>query len=558
MMKHLKQLNGIRGLLPYLKTKRPTVLLIFFLSVIDAGLSLLPIQIIAAVVDLLSTGHSVFSPILGTSLTLHLVFFGAVYAAKHALSLIYGYTNTMLSTGIIESLRDDAMTWALESYKPYKEERREGDIVSRISGDVEAVVRAVAGPLNGLLPMVLKMIGSVVMMFVWSPVLGAISLALVLPLYAASKRVAVKSKEIAAELLGLPMVIPAEQRAASGRLVGAVGDLLYCIPIIKAWGSERFEAAGFHAFSHQMYTLNRKSQRIFNVYWGITYTLMTIGYLSAVVFSARSALAGAATAGSIAVAYSYMSNILTPAASISRYGNDIFQADAALARVFELKPAAASPAAPYALHDAPAVEFDHVTISCSEHKQLQDLCFTAAPHQLVVLAGESGSGKSTILNALLGNQPTMGGRILVDHADVTGQLDRLRSSVSVAFQASYLFDRSIADNVAYASDAPDGQRIEDALRASGLDGLVRERGADFTVGSKGKFLSGGEQRRVALSRALYKNAPLYLLDEPTSELDPETSRVVIEQILRLKQSATIIAASHDATLIEKADVVVTL
>ena len=547
MMKHLKQLNGIRGLLPYLKTKKPTVLLIFCLSVIDAGLSLLPIQIIAAVVDLLSTGKSAFSSVLGTSLLLHVVFFGAVYAAKHALSLIYGYTNTMLSSGIIESLRDDAMTWALESYKPYKEERREGDIVSRISGDVEAVVRAVAGPLNGLLPMVLKMIGSVVMMFVWSPVLGAISLALVLPLYAASKRVAVKSKEIAAE-----------QRAANGRLVGAVGDLLYCIPIIKAWGSESFEAKGFHAFSHQMSALNKKSQRIFNVYWAITYTLMTIGYLSAVVFSARSALAGAATAGSIAVAYSYMSNILTPAVSISRYGNDIFQADAALARVFELKPAAASPAAPYALHDAPAVEFDHVTISCSEHKQLQDLCFTAAPHQLVVLAGESGSGKSTILNALLGNQPTIGGRILVDHVDMTGQLDRLRSSVSVAFQASYLFDRSIADNVAYASDAPDGQRIEEALHASGLGGLVRERGTDFEVGSKGKFLSGGEQRRVALSRALYKNAPLYLLDEPTSELDPETSRVIIEQILRLKQSATVIAASHDAALIEKADVVVTL
>lgn len=292
MMKHLKQLHGIRGLLPYLKTKRPTVLLIFFLSVIDAGLSLLPIQIIAAVVDLLSTGRSAFSPILGTSLTLHLVFFGVVYALKHAVSLAYGHTNTMLSTGIIESLRDDAMTWALESYKPYKEERREGDIVSRISGDVEAVVRAVAGPLNGLLPMVLKMIGSVVMMFVWSPVLGAISLALVLPLYVSSKRVAVKSKEIATE-----------QRAANGRLVGAVGDLLYCIPIIKAWGSESFEAKGFHAFSHQMSTLNKKSQQIFNIYWAITYTLMTIGYLSAVVFSARSALAGAATAGSIAVAY---------------------------------------------------------------------------------------------------------------------------------------------------------------------------------------------------------------------------------------------------------------
>ena len=546
-MKHLKQLNGIRGLIPYLKTKRPTILLIFCLSVLDAGLSLLPIQIIASVVDLLSTGKSVFSPVLGNSLGLHFVFFGVVYAAKHAISIAYGHTNTVLSSGIIESLRDDAMTWALDSYKPYKEERREGDIASRISGDVEAVVRAVAGPLNGLLPMLLKMIGSVVMMFVWSPVLGAISLALVLPLYFSSKRVAVKSKEIAVE-----------QRAASGRLVGAVSDLLYCIPIIKAWGSESFEAAGFHSFSHQMYTLNKKSQRIFNIYWGITYTLMTLGYLSAVVFSARSVLAGAATAGSITVAYSYMSNILTPAVSISRYGNDIFQADAALARVFELKPDAASPAAPYALRHAPAIEFDHVTISCSEHKQLRNLCFTAAPHQLVVLAGESGSGKSTILNTLLGNQPAAGGKILVDHVDVTNQLDRFRSSVSVAFQSAYLFDRSIADNAAYASDTPDGRRIEGALRASGLEQLVRERGTDFEVGSKGKFLSGGEQRRVAFARALYKNALLYLLDEPTSELDPETSRGVIEQILRLKKSATVIAASHDAALIEKADVVVML
>lgn len=123
MLKHLKQLHGIRGLLPYLRTKRLTIVLIFCLSVLDAGLSLLPIQIIAAVVDLLSTGKSAFSPVLGTSLGLHFVFFGVVYAAKHAASLAYGHANTVLSSKIIESLRDDAMTWALNSYKPYKEER---------------------------------------------------------------------------------------------------------------------------------------------------------------------------------------------------------------------------------------------------------------------------------------------------------------------------------------------------------------------------------------------------------------------------------------------------
>ena len=121
------------------------------------------------------------------------------------------------------------------------------------------------------------------------------------------------------------------------------------------------------------------------------------------------------------------------------------------------------------------LEVDHLQkiyttrFGASQVQALTDVTFSVEKGEYVAIMGESGSGKSTILNALLGNQPTMGGRILVNHADMTGQLDRLRSSVSVAFQASYLFDRSIADNVAYASDAPDGQRIEDALRASGLD-----------------------------------------------------------------------------------------
>ena len=126
--------------------------------------------------------------------------------------------------------------------------------------------------------------------------------------------------------------------------------------------------------------------------------------------------------------------------------------------------------------------------------------------------------------------------------------------------------------VVVRADAVIGLRVEAAAKLAFDHDRVQSRRAEPLVESC-KFrcpyglvqhlrddllLDGGEQRRVALSRALYKNAPLVLLDEPTSELDPETSRVIIEQILRLKQSATVIAASHDAALIEKADVVVTL
>ncbi len=543
----MKQLNGLKGLLPYLLAKKGAFLLIFLLSILNALLALLPIQLIGMIVDVLSTGESLFSPLLGSRVELYVILFAVVYIAKQAISILCGNRNTMLAQKIIEEVRDDAMGWAMESYRPYKEERKEGDIVSRLSGDVDAVVRAVAGPLNGLLPMLLKMAACVVILFVWSPLLGLIALALIFPLAISSSKFSLKGKENAAA-----------QRAASGRLVSAVSDILYSIPVIKAWGSESFENKAFHGNVHEIYELNRSLQREVDRYWCLTYFLMAVGYVSAVVLSTCSVLAGTMTIGSITVAYSYMSNVLTPAVSLSRYGNDLFQADAALLRVFELKPEKKEDAAPISIQSAPKIAFEDVTIVCNENKSIRNLSFTALPHQLAVLLGESGSGKSTILQTLLGNQNVEGGQILVDDEDMTGRLGLLRDAAAVSFQQSYLFDRSLAGNVAYACEKPDLDRVKKALQASGLGTLTAERGLDFEIGTKGKFLSGGEQRRVAFARALYKGAMLYLLDEPTSELDAETGKIILDEILRLKEQATVIVATHDPELAAQADVVVRL
>ncbi len=543
----MKQLNGLKGLLPYLLAKRGTVILIFLLSVWEAVLALLPIQLIGAIVDLLSTGESLFSPLLGSRVELYIAAFTVVYLVRQAISIFCGNRNAMLAFKIIEEIRDDAMVWVMDSYRPYKEERKEGDIVSRVSGDVEAVVRAVAGPLNGLLPMLLRMIASIIILFLWTPPLGLLALALIYPLAISSRQFSLKGKESAAA-----------QRAASGRLVSAISDILYSIPVIKAWGSEDFESKTFHRSVHEIYELNHNLQKAGDRYWCVTHFLMAVGYVAAVALSTRSALAGTMTIGSITVAYLYMFNVLTPAVSLSRYGNDLFQADAALQRVFELKPEEKESASPLRLQSAPKITFEDVTIECNENKRIQNLSFTAMPRQLVVLLGESGSGKSTILQTLLGNQDVEAGRILVDDADMTGRLGLLRDAVAVSFQQAYLFDRSIAGNVAYACEEPDLGRAEECLQASGLGPLAAERGLDFAVGTKGKFLSGGEQRRVAFARALYKKAVLYLFDEPTSELDVETGKGIAAEILRLKAHATVIVATHDPDLAAQANAVIRL
>lgn len=395
--------------------------------------------------------------------------------------------------------------------------------------------------------MLLRMIASIIVLFIWSPPLGLIALVLIFPLAISSKHFSLKGKKNAAAM-----------RTTSGRLISAVSDILYSIPVIKAWGSESFESKTFHETTHEIYTIHHNFQTTVDRYWCLTYFIMSIGYIAAVVLSTHSALAGTMTIGSITVAYSYMSNVLSPAISLSRYGNDLLQADVALLRVFELKPKEKPNTAPLCIQSAPKIVFENVTIECNENKCIQNLSFTAMPHQLVVLLGESGSGKSTILQALLGNQNVNAGRILVDNVDMTGQLELLRNAVSVSFQQSYLFDRSIAGNVAYAHDEPDLNRVKESLQASGLGAFIAERGTNFEIGTKGKFLSGGEQRRVAFARALYKRAALYLLDEPTSELDMETGMTVIAEIMRLKAYATVIVATHDSNLATQADVVIHL
>lgn len=546
-MSMTRQLNGLKGLFPYLKARKGKLILLLFLSLVVAALGLLPIQIVAGIVDVLSTGTSCFFAVLGNRVERYVLLYAAVYLAKQAIDIYYGHAANMLAHEIIESIRDDAMLWTMRTFKPYKEDMKEGDVTSRISADVEWVVRAVAGPLNGFLPMVLQMIGSVAILLAWNAALGLVALALIVPLFLASKRVAMHSKQIAAK-----------ERAANGKLVGAISDVLFGMPIIKAWQSEAFEAEYFHRSSHAIFDLNEQNQRAFDLYWGITCLLKATGSLAAIALSVRSVLAGAMTIGSISVAYSYMSNVLSPAVSVSRYGNDLLQADASLARVFALKPKADRPGEPMALRCAPRIEFVGVSIDCNDTRRLEDLTFTAEPNDLLVLAGESGSGKSTILNTLLGNQPPAGGRILVDGVEMTNRLGDLRSAISVSFQEAYLFDRSLGENVAYTCKDPDQGRAKAILRASGLGALADERGLTFEVGTKGKALSGGERRRVSFARAVYRKVPLYIFDEPTSEMDPETSRVVIRQILDLKKRATVIVASHDAQLIEQADKVVSL
>lgn len=552
----MKDLSNVCKLFPYIKKRVYVFAGILILSLFSAFLGLLPIQFIGAIVDIATTGTSDLTnlfPWLNNNPISYVIMFAVILTLKYGADTVYGGLVTVYTNRIIMDVRNDAFVWAMQSHAPYKETRKDGDIISRVVNDVEAITRALAGPLNGLLPTLLRLIGALAILFCWNIKIGLIEILLIPPLYLASQSISRKAKKIAVL-----------QREAQGELTSVLSDVLYGIPVIKAYQAEKREYNLFKPKSNEMYSLAMQNQKYYCIYWIVTYLLIVIGVVAAVYFITVDSIRGRISAGSIAIAYSYVSNVLMPVVSLSRYGNDLYQADAALKRVFELKSdedstdssvSIGKPASEL-LPSAPTVAFQDATIAINENYQLRHIHFTAHPNEIVVLAGDSGQGKSTILQALIGNQRLEQGKIRINSTDATLTMREYLPYFGVTFQDSIILDRSLRENIAFTDGRPSDERLQDLAHKLMFEDVIREKGYDSPLGAKGSKLSGGQKKKIAIARAIYMPKKVYIFDEPTSELDDVSRQAVISLLLELKKEATIIVSSHDAELMEAADQVI--
>lgn len=549
------KLVGLKKLIPYLLKRKLSLFAILIISLLGAALSLTPILFIGGIVDVLSGKPSTlvnWFPFLSTGLTGYIIGFALVYYLQNIFSLFNGHLISVMVNKIVEEVRLDAFYWGLNNLKPHRETTKTSDVVSRITGDVEAIVRALAGPLNGLLPLILKLIGSVVILAYWSGALAIVAVILMLLIYLASLTVARRAKTIAKE-----------QRGAQANLLGAATDALYNLPVIKVFRGEKYERELFRPFSNRILKLFLSLQWSFSIYWFIVYTLMATGYVVAVVITINNIKLGLLGPGSLPIAYSYITNILSPMVSVSRYQNDLYQADAAIQRVFQLGEGLAEDAPrgtpPSQIAEAVSVEFKDVSIECNERVGLEGLSFIVNKNGILALIGASGQGKSTVIQALLNNHQPGSGTILVDGVELAALKDSIYPCIGVSFQDPYLFERSIVENIIYGTDEYDEKRFTAVNKALGLDTLIQDRGKGYNVGLQGKNLSGGEKKRVSLARALNGDPKaLYIFDEPTAELDEENRKLVIEVIKGLRRRATVIVTTHDEDMLAAADVIVDL
>lgn len=340
-----------------------------------------------------------------------------------------------------------------------------------------------------------------------------------------------------------------------------VQEVLSSVRVVKAFGREEHEQHRFLSrATHRMRQLLRVSflQGGFDMLVGIT---IAIGTAAALYLGVEHVRRGVLSLGDLMLVTAYLAQLYTPLKEISKKLGDLQASFASAERAFalldELPEVAESEDARPLVRARGSVIFDRVSFSYDGRQPvLGGVSFDVAAGTRVGIQGETGAGKSTLMSLLMRFYDPDGGRILLDGVDLRDyKLADLRNQFGIVLQDSVLFSTTIGENIVYGRpDATESEIFEAAKLANAHDFIsALPDGYDTLVGERGMRLSGGERQRISLARAFLKDAPILILDEPTSAVDMRTESAILEALERLIRGRTTFTIAHRLTTLDHCD-----
>jgi ATP-binding cassette, subfamily B, bacterial len=450
-------------------------------------------------------------------------------------------------------LRQDIFDRSMELSLRWHDRTRSGELISRLTTDVGRLLDALVAISSTLLPDAIRLAVVLVILVVFNPLLALVALAVVpvLMLFAVRQRRLVRS-------------VQQDARAESGRFAGAATDLVRNVRAVQAFGRAPRSSAVFRARNDALLDVSLRAVTTEARWAPVADIVLAIGSGLVLIVGGRQVLDGRLSTGDLLVVMTYLSALYSPVRGLSRLSGMLAKSTASATRVREvLQCGELIPDRPGA-RPAPAltneVRLDAVRFAYDAGQPVLDgFDLTLRAGETVCLFGPSGAGKSTILHLLLRLYDVDGGAILVDGVDVRDIAQHsLRRRIAFVPQDPWLFDATIAENIAYGSPNATRHGVLTAGRSALVDEFADQLpdGYDTVVGEGAARLSGGQRRRIALARAAISDAPLVLLDEPTSSLDHESATAVIDAIRRSTTGRTVLLVTHDRDLAELADRVV--
>jgi len=334
--------------------------------------------------------------------------------------------------------------------------------------------------------------------------------------------------------------------------LSVVQETLGALRVVKAFGQEEREG---ERFVHQSGESVRTRIRVAFVEGGFTLFigLTTAAGTAAVLFVGVSHVqSGVLTLGDLLLVMGYLAQLYAPLNQLSKTRATLQSGLASAERVFslldEVPDVAERPNAQPLVRASGAVAFRDVSFAYREDRPvLRHVSFEIEPGTRVGISGTTGAGKSTLMNLLTRFFDPSAGQILLDGVDLRDyKLADLRNQFAIVLQEPVLFSTSIAENIAYARPGASEEEIVEAAKAANVHEFIANlpRGYEGHVGERGMSLSGGERQRIALARAFLKDAPILILDEPTSSVDTKTEATIMEAMERLMRGRTTFMIAH--------------
>jgi ATP-binding cassette subfamily B protein len=431
-------------------------------------------------------------------------------------------------------------------------ESRTGDMISRVTSDIDAIQDFINSALLGFVVNILTLVGMIgVMLYInWRFALVALSVAPVLGLvvYFYTRRIKKASRAV---------------RRKESELLSGVAEALSSIQVIQAFAREDYEQRRFNSDSRQSVQAALQARSMKAKLSPIIDIIAAVGTCMVLGYGARLVWAGQLNTGDLIVFLLYLGKTYKPMRDLTKLTNVVSKASIALERIQEVMGSESRVTDMPTASPAPVfkggIEFDHVSFSYGSDIQiLKDVSFQIEPGQIAAIVGPSGTGKTTIASLIPRFFDPQSGQVKIDGMDVRSfTLKSLRDQVSFVLQDTLLFSGTIWENIAYGKpDADPMETIQAAELAQAHDFIMSmPNGYGTTVGERGVTLSGGQRRRIAIARAIVRNTPILILDEPTAGLDAASEQAVVQALEHLMKDRTCIVIAHHLGTIRNADVI---
>ena len=432
---------------------------------------------------------------------------------------------------------------------------RSGDLLTKIAGDTNTLKDVFTDSLLKITAHLLTVMGMFAIMFAVNWQISLIALA-TFPFLCYSLFHVYRKTKASVKM----------QRKQEGKLASRMNEVFSAISLVQAFAREKHEEEQFDSVTAQTLEQSIRVARLEAVATRSTELITAVGTAGAMFFGALEVLNGNMIPGELLLFSFYLTNMYKPIRNLAKLSTDFSKAMASAERIseiLELEPEIAdAPDAVEAGKFMGEVAFEGVSFDYGAGKPaLSDISFIISPGQRLALVGASGAGKSTILSLILRLYDPQTGFVSIDGVNIKQyRLESLRRQVGIVLQDSVLFGATIRENIAYGKpDATLGE-IVSAAQAANADEFISqlEHGYETYIGERGSTLSGGQRQRIAIARALIRETPILVLDEPMTGLDVESELKVREALDRLMAGRTCLMITHDLMSVAGADLVLLL